>query len=59
MFKHIKDVTKPTRKITKFFTDSDTFTDALVEITNKSNAEAEYARKPSHNETGVIVWIEK
>ena len=59
MFKHIKDVTKPTRKITKFFTDSDTFTDALVEISNKSNAEAEYARKPRGNETGVIVWIEK
>ncbi|TDL39429.1 hypothetical protein EVU91_04600 [Macrococcoides bohemicum] len=59
MFKHFKDVTKPTRKITKFFTDLDTFTDVLVEITNKSNAQAEYARKPRRNETGVIVWIEK
>lgn len=59
MFKHFKDVTKPARKITKFYSTLDEYAEAFTEIANKSNTTFDYVRKPEENKTGVIVWIEK
>lgn len=59
MFKHFKDVTRKQVEHKRLYSEMLDYVDELTYLATKSNVVVTYCKKPTHNEAGIITWIEK
>ncbi|TDM47781.1 hypothetical protein ETI08_01210 [Macrococcoides goetzii] len=59
MFKHFKDVTRKQVEHKRLYSKTIDYVDKLNDLATKRDVIVTYCKKPTHNEAGIITWIEK